>query len=409
MAKPTRSKPAPQASRALKPERYKEVLAAVAKYGSQAAAARALGLATETVNRALRAGMIDGIAETTEPPKEAHEPSMLVRGLLRRAPASLEHLATASGLSQGQVLDALHSLQRSGSNVRNFGEQWSLEQQPAVSTEDATAYVSRADGTYRFGFLGDTHLCSKYARLDVLTDLYRRFKAAGVDRVFHAGNWIDGEARFNKYDLLIHGMDRQVQYLAEHYPLIKGVTTYSVAGDDHEGWYCQREGVDIGRYAERTMQDAGRKDWVNLGYMEAFVPLKHAKTGATSRLHLIHPGGGSAYATSYTVQKIVESYEGGEKPAVLLAGHYHKLEFINVRNVWAVQTGCTQDQTPFARKKKLQFAIGGGVMTLRQNSETGAIEGAGVEMFQYFNRGYYENHRWSHSGDVVLPDRGARA
>jgi hypothetical protein len=120
----------------------------------------------------------------------------------------------------------------------------------------------------------------------------------------------------------------------------------------------------------------------------------------------VHPGGGSAYATSYTVQKLVESYSGGGKPAVLLAGHYHKLEFINVRNVWAIQTGCVQDQTPFARKKRLQYSIGAGVAELEQDAETGAIVGCTVEMWNYFDRGYY-NGRWSHSGDVVLPERVA--
>ena len=231
------------------------------------------------------------------------------------------------------------------------------------------------------------------------------FRSWGVDRVFHAGNWIDGEARFNRYDLHVHGMQQQVDYLAEHYPERAGITTYAVTGDDHEGWYGQSAGVDIGLVASNAFRAAGRTDWVNVGYMEAFIPLRHRKTGATHHLHLLHPGGGSAYATSYTVQKIVEGYGSGEKPAVLLAGHYHKLEFIEIRGVWAVQTGCTQDQTPFMRKKKLQAHVGGGVMRLVQNPKTGAIEQAGVDLFRYFDRGYYENNRWSMHGPVVQPRR----
>jgi predicted phosphodiesterase len=396
----------------LSPDVAAEALAAMEKYGTVTEAAKALGIPRATLQSRIDRAAVYGLGlEKPEPPKPVSavaDPVALIRGLLKRSSGSLASLSTSSGLTQGQVLDAIHALSSGGANVRQFGELWSLEKTPEVAQDDAQAYLSRSDGTYCFGFMGDTHLGSKYARLDVLNDLYAKFKTRRVDRVFHAGNWIDGEARFNKYDLLVHGMDRQVQYLAEHYPQ-NGLTTYAVAGDDHEGWYCQREGVDIGRYAERAMRDAGRTDWVNLGYMEAYIPLRHAQSGAVSRLHLIHPGGGSAYATSYTVQKIVEAYEGGEKPAVLLAGHYHKLEFLNVRNVWVVQTGCTQDQTPFARKKKLHFSIGGGVMTLHQDAESGAITGAAVEFFQYFNRGFYENNRWSHSGDVVLPDRGATA
>lgn len=330
-----------------------------------------------------------------------------VLAFLKKSPASLDDLAVKVACTHGQALDALMGLKAAGVNVQQFGDRWSMERTPDLgSASDIASYKSRANGTYRFGWLGDTHLCSKYARLDVLRDIYRRFADADIDRIFHAGNWIDGEARFNKYDLLIHGMDAQVRYLRDEYPIApNGLTTYAIAGDDHEGWYCQREGVDIGKYAENELKAGGRTDWKNLGYMEAFVPLQHAVTGKTTQLHLVHPGGGSAYATSYTVQKLVESYSGGSKPAVLLAGHYHKLEYLCTRNVHCIQTGCTQDQTPFARKKRLQYAVGGGVCELEQDAATGAIIGCTVQVWNYFDRDFY-NGRWSHSGDVVLTDRG---
>ncbi len=336
--------------------------------------------------------------------------SALITVLRRGTPLTTGELADKLMSTPQLVGKALIRVQLGGYNVHNFDGLWSLEKEPGLgSTLSAPPYLSRPNGRYRFGWLGDTHLCSKYERLDVLRDIYKRFATADIDRIFHAGNWIDGEARFNKYDLLVHGLDSQVGYLRDNYPVAPGkLVTYAIAGDDHEGWYCQREGVDIGKYAEAEMVAGGRSDWVNLGYMEAYIPLQHAKTGATQYLHLIHPGGGSAYATSYTVQKLIESYSGGSKPAVLLAGHYHKLEFINIRNVWCIQTGCTQDQTPFARKKRLQYSVGGGVCELEQDSVTGAIIGCTVEMWCYFDKGYY-NNRWSHSGGITQPDRGVTA
>lgn len=324
-----------------------------------------------------------------------------------KAPKTLDELAAKCAATQGQILDGLLALKARGLNVQQFGERWSLERAPEIgSTAPTGAYISRPNGKYRFGWLGDTHLCSKYERLDVLKDIYRRFAEADIDRIFHAGNWIDGEARFNKYDLNVHGMDAQIRYLRDNYPVApNGLVTYSIAGDDHEGWYCQREGVDIGKYAESEMRAGGRTDWKNLGYMEAFIPLQHATSGKTTQLHLVHPGGGSAYATSYTVQKLVESYSGGSKPAVLLAGHYHKLEYLCTRNVHCIQTGCTQDQTPFARKKRLHYAIGGGWCELEQDADSGAIVGCTVATWNYFDRGFYQD-RWSLSGPVNLPDRG---
>lgn len=275
---------------------------------------------------------------------------------------------------------------------------------PSFIAGDLPVYVSRPDNTFLFGATSDNHLGSKYERLDVLNDLYDRFAARGVDRVFNAGNWIDGDARFNVHDLHTRGMHAQCRYLAQEYPRRGGLTTYAVAGDDHEGWYAQREGVDIGGYAEHVMRAVGRTDWVDLGYMEAHVRLVNANSGAESILAVVHPGGGSAYALSYTIQKIIESLDGGEKPAVGLYGHYHKLWAGNVRNVWCLQTGCTEDQTPFMRKKKLEAHVGGAIVELEQDPHTGAIIGFTPKLIRYFNRGYY-NRRWSHAGPVTLPER----
>ena len=269
----------------------------------------------------------------------------------------------------------------------------------------ASKYQSRKDDTYVFGAVSDNHLGSRYERLDVLNDLYDKFAAAGVDRVYNAGNWIEGESRFNHHELLVHGMDAQLRYLARNYPKRKGIVTYAVSGDDHEGWYSQREGIDIGAHAENIMRSEGRDDWVNLGYMEAHIRLHNANSGKESIMACVHPGGGSAYAVSYTVQKIIESLDGGEKPAVGLYGHYHKLMAMNIRNVWVLQTGTTKDQDSFMRKKRLEAHVGGTIVTMKQDRESGAIVRFTPEMHRYFTRGFY-GPRFSHSGDVVLPDRG---
>jgi hypothetical protein len=138
--------------------------------------------------------------------------------------------------------------------------------------------------------------------------------------------------------------------------------------------------------------------------MEASVLLKNANTGTTSTLSVVHPGGGSAYALSYSIQKIVESYEGGEKPNVALYGHYHKLWAGIIRNIWVVQTGTAQDQTPFMRKKRLEAHVGGCLVKLEQDPESGAIVGMTPTIWKYFNKGFYSG-RWSKHQDVVLPPR----
>lgn len=109
-----------------------------------------------------------------------------IRTTLKTAPKSLSDLAGGLGVSQGQVLDRLLAMEAQGVNVQRFGELWSLEKAPNLgSATGIQPYRSRPNGTYRFGWLGDTHLGSKYERLDVLTDLYRRFASADIDRIFH--------------------------------------------------------------------------------------------------------------------------------------------------------------------------------------------------------------------------------
>jgi hypothetical protein len=262
-------------------------------------------------------------------------------------------------------------------------------------SESTVLDVSKmSTGFYRFGAVGDNHLCSRYERLDVLNALYDLFVKEGIEVVYNTGNWIDGEARFNKHDLKVHGLDNQINYFIENYPQRAGIKTHYITGDDHEGWYTQREGINIGAYTESKARKAGREDLIFLGHMEADVILK-APQGQTV-LRVLHPGGGSAYAISYTSQKIVESYTGGEKPDVLLDGHYHKAGYNYIRGVHVVQTGCTQDQTPFMRKKRLAAHLGGWIIEFAVDDH-GAVTRFKKEFIPFYDTDYYKekwNYKW---------------
>ncbi len=394
-------------SRQLDPKLAQQALDAYTRNGGNAyAAARSLGVAEPTIGHRLQAAKrlkLEPTVRTEAKAVDMERLTVVVLGILKRQPHTVTELADRLKVSEALAQRAAILLAERGHNIftDSIGRM-SVERTPAPPVKsNVHEYVSDDNGRYRFGVVSDTHLCSKYCREDVLADLYDWFKAEGISRVYHAGNWVDGEARFNKFDLTVHGMDAQCRYVVEHYPQREGIATYVVSGDDHCGWWNQREGVDIGRYIERMMRDAGRKDWFNLGYMEAFISLKHKRSEKSSQMLVMHPGGGSAYAVSYQPQKIVESLAGGEKPAVMLVGHYHKMELLSIRNTWVLQAGCTKDQDPFLRKKRIEVHIGGTIMELRQD-EKGAITDCITWMKRYFNTGYYQD-RWSHSGDVVLP------
>lgn len=214
----------------------------------------------------------------------------------------------------------------------------------------------------RFGALGDTHLCSNYEDLDALHKLYAIYKQEGVSVVYHTGNWIDGEARFNANDLNTRGMDAQLKYFIANYPKIEGIETRFIDGDDHEGWYTQNFGIQIGAHLEDMARRAGRTDLVYLGYMEADTPIV-LPDGTQLLVRTLHAGGGSSYALSHTSQKLVDGWDDDERPFILLVGHYHKAEYLpNYRGVRIIQTGTFQHQTPFMRKKRLHADIGGWIV-----------------------------------------------
>lgn len=264
--------------------------------------------------------------------------------------------------------------------------------------------VSRKDNTFCFGAFGDLHAASKYCRWDVRADLMKRSEDMGAQAILDTGNWIDGVSRFNIHDIEAVGMHAQLKLLAANYPKCK-VPTYAITGADHEGWYIKSSGIDVGYDCQNVMRDAGHA-WTNLGYLEADIILKNANSGATCICRVAHPGKGTSYAVSYRPQKIIESYEGGEKPAILFLGHYHKIDFGLIRNVWYGQTGCQQDQTPFMRLIPTEAQVGGLIVSCEQDPRTGAIISFTPTARRYFNVAYYfkegkANNRWSGTGPIT--------
>lgn len=309
--------------------------------------------------------------------------------LKKRKQFTVRDLSERFDKSERSIRRALEALREAGHNVQVREDdtcELTGHVRPGNSIEIVHSLADYRNRQRKFGITSDNHLGSKHERLDVLNALYDLYESEGITEVYNAGNWIEGEARFNRYDINVYGMDRQIDYFLANYPQRKGITTYFIAGDDHEGWYQQREQVEIGRYAELKARAAGRNDLVYLGYVEADIALQ-AEEGVRY-MRVMHPGGGSTYALSYSMQKVVESFQGGEKPSILIAGHYHKFDYNYYREVFIVQSGCTCDQSIFMRKNKVQAHVGGCIIEFNQAPD-GAINRFKVEWIPFYDRGYY--------------------
>jgi len=263
----------------------------------------------------------------------------------------------------------------------------SIPVQPSISIDTSDYY---GNDWIRFGAIADTHLCSKYARLDVLNALYDVYEREGIRDVYLAGNWIDGEARFNKYDVVCIGIENQIAYFLKHFPHRKGITTHVLSANDHEGWWVQREGVNIGKVMQDRAREQGRTDLNDIGFMERDFCFK--KGSGQSIMRVVHSGGGTAYALSYTSQKYAESLQGGEKPSFVLVGHFHKYDWSYPREINMLQPGSVQDQTPFMRGKKIQAMVGGCIVELKQDDH-GIFVRTKVEWMPFYDKKFY-SYAW---------------
>ena len=231
----------------------------------------------------------------------------------------------------------------------------------------------------RFGAVSDTHLGNFHAMEHELGEAYEVFRREGIKNVYAPGNLIDGEKTYRgqEYEINVMGADNVVANLKRKWPAVPGIKTYHVASSTcHEGYYLKSAGLLIGKMIEHA-----RPDMVYLGLDEADVVLHEGKAHPT--LRIVHPGGGSSYADSYRPQKIVESYGGGEKPAALLIGHYHKSGQYDIRDVAVFQAGCLERQTPFQRKLSLAAKLGFWVIDLRFTDD-GSLRRIRGEFFKYY-------------------------
>jgi len=255
----------------------------------------------------------------------------------------------------------------------------------------------------RLGLVSDTHLCCKEERLEALHQQYVLFLSEGITTVLHAGNPIDGYIqRINGESVLASTIDGQAKYFVDNYPARKGIKTFYITGDDHESWFAP--GFNIGRYIQLVAENEGRSDLQYIGHVESDVECKIGKRPTI--IKVMHPGGGSAYSRSYVPQKIVESFEGGEKPSILVLGHYHVHNYIVERNIHVISLPGFQDQTIFARKKRLRMEVGGALLEFKVNQDDGTVTRCKVEFNLRFNRGYYKKYIRSDSylnkGHLVL-------
>lgn len=235
--------------------------------------------------------------------------------------------------------------------------------------------------------VSDTHFGNNFQQLHLLNKLYEEAYQKEITKVLHVGDLVDGDYSLIRKEqarqIFLHGFDEQCGYVVDMYPKINGITTDFILGSHDETHYKNGQAT-LGCWIPKC-----RKDMNYLGQDQVTININGVK------ITLDHPGDGSSYALSYKPQKRIEELETGNKPKILLIGHYHKAYSFIYRNVYCVETPCLCDKTQFQTKKGIYNIMGGYFLDI-YSDEKGNI--------QYFNadpRIFNYNDVWDEAGKDV--------
>ena len=186
--------------------------------------------------------------------------------------------------------------------------------------------------------ISDTHLASKFDRLDILRYLYVKAEDNNINYILHSGDLTDGLSGRPQqlYDLKETSYTGQRDYVIDKYPK-SSIPTYLIAGN-HDLWWIKQCGADICKDISNQRED--------LHYLGS--DCEDLKIGKL-KIRLFHGKGGGSYAKSYKLQKYLDSIPTDELPHILQTGHIHQSFDMKQGNTHCFQTSCLQDLTPFER------------------------------------------------------------
>lgn len=296
--------------------------------------------------------------------------------------ASVEEIADAADCSPRRVRDALPLAREAGFRLPDVGDdRVVLDRVSPVPTDQRhRASLRLFDGDrIRFGVVSDTHLGSAECHLADLHAAYDLMVEEGIDTIYHPGDLVAGIGvyRHQHRDLAPHAhtFDEQVEYAVREYPKRHGIQTYIISGNhDVEGEFGK-----LGADACLAVANQ-RDDMTHCGVYSAWFDIENG-----ARIHMLHPMGGASYATSYRLQKMAESYPGGAKPNLLLAGHWHRSGFFWARGIALMHAGTFEGSTNLAVRLGLGEAHVGCWIVEATLADDGTLTRLRPEWIPFYN------------------------
>jgi len=220
----------------------------------------------------------------------------------------------------------------------------------------AKAPIIHFDGEeITFGIMSDTHLGSSSTDPARVVSALEQMEKMGCEFICHAGDVVEGMMgrKGHEFELTHLGYKAQRDHAVDVFSFWKK-PLYMVGGN-HDCSMNTKLGVGIDIVEDICSRLPSA---LYLGPNDGDLSIKGTV------IKLFHGLDGAAYALGYRIQKIVESFTGGEKPNLLITGHDHKALYLFYRNVHAIAGGCIQKQTIFMRGKKLAAMCGFWIVTM---------------------------------------------
>lgn len=306
---------------------------------------------------------------------EQPDDEWLLKALKKRGDnASVEDLADHADVSPRKVREALDRLGVDGYRVAEEENRVVLRRVPPPSANVHKALFKGS--VYRYGVVSDTHLGSKHEQLDALNMAYDVLADEGITDVYHPGDLVCGYGIFpgQNNEVHKHTYEDQVAYATANYPQRKGIVTKLIGGNhDLEGAWGKAGANPCVAVCNQ------RPDIEYLGDYNATIELEQG-----TRIQLLHPKGSMGYAMDYKARKLVEGYEGGRKPNVLLSGHFHRIGWIVARSVHVLFSGCFEAGGSFGPRLGLPDPVVGFYVVEMTVADDGSVVRFVPEFRQFF-------------------------
>ena len=190
--------------------------------------------------------------------------------------------------------------------------------------------------------ISDTHLGSKFTNPADIVAAFKHAEEEGCQMITHVGDIFEGMSgrEGHIYELSEIGYTAQLELGRQVFATTK-LPVNAISGN-HDEWFIKSNGAYIVKELCDTLPNLNY-----LGQNYGTIYLNGARYELTHGLD-----GGGSYAISYRVQKIIEAYEGGQKPQIIGTGHDHKAGYFFLRNVHAFLGGCMQNQSDWMRQTR---------------------------------------------------------